>query len=63
MPTYEQMFKTIQILQSLSDLEQEILFFMYDQNQEEFFMLAGRKNLLKVTIFANCEVEIEIDEL
>lgn len=63
MPSYEPMLKTIQILQSLSDLEQEILLFMYDNDRKEFFILAGKRALIEVTVFSNCDIEVEIGEL
>jgi hypothetical protein len=63
MPSYEQLFKTVQILQSLSDLEREILLFMYDQDEQEFYVVAGKTDLLKITINNNCQVEILLDEL
>lgn len=63
MPEYQQMYKTIQVLQSLSDLERKILYFMYDSDKEEFFIIAEGQNLLLITIYRNLTVEIEIDEL
>ncbi len=63
MPNYDQLIKTVQILQSLSDLNREILFFMYDEERNEFYLVAGRIDLLRITITSNCQVEIVLDEL
>ena len=63
MPNYDQLLKTVQILQSLSDLNREILFFMYDEEREEFYLLAGKIDLLRITIDRDCQVEIILDEL
>ena len=63
MPNYDQLIKTVQILQSLSDLNREILFFMYDEERNEFYLVASRIDLLRITITSNCQVEIVLDEL
>lgn len=63
MPNYEQLLKTVQVCQSLSDLEQEILLFMYDQDREEFFILASKRAIIEVTIFADSKLRVEIGEL
>ena len=62
MPNYEQLLKTVQICQALSDLEQEIVLFLYDSEQEEFFIVAGKKATIEITIYSNCELEVTIAE-
>lgn len=63
MPNYDRLLKTVQIIQSLSDLNREILFFMYDEAREEFYFVAGKIDLLRGTINRDCQVEIILDEL
>lgn len=50
MPNYDQLIKTVQILQALSNLNREILFFMYDDEREEFYVLAGKMDLLSLFV-------------
>jgi hypothetical protein len=63
MPNYAQLLKTVQVCQSLSDLQQEILLFIYDSDREEFFILAGKRAIIEVTIHVDTRVEVEISEL
>ncbi|MGL5941896.1 MAG: DUF6888 family protein [Waterburya sp.] len=62
MPTYEQLLKVAQVCHGLSDIEQEILLFLYDGDKTEFFILAGKQATLEVTIYPNSQVEVEIGE-
>ena len=62
MPSYEQLLKTVQLCQSLSDLEQEIVLFMYDPESQEFFIVAGRRATIEITIFSDLRVEVNIAE-
>ena len=64
MPTYEQLFKVAQVCHSLSDMGQEILLFLYDEQTIEFFILAGKRAMIEVTIYPDSTHSIEIgDEL
>lgn len=64
MPSYEQLLKTVQVCHGLSDIRQDILLFLFDEEQQEFFILAGKKATIEVTVYANLRVKVEIgDEL
>ena len=64
MPDYEQLLKVAQVCHGLSDLRQDILLFLYDEETREFFILAGSRARIEVTIFADSTHNIEIgDEL
>ncbi|WP_019506648.1 hypothetical protein [Pleurocapsa sp. PCC 7319] len=43
MPNYEQLLKTVQICQALSDMRQDILLFLYDEDTNEFSILAEKE--------------------
>ena len=60
MPNYEQLLKTVQICHALSDMRQDILLFLYDEDNNEFFILAGKKATIEVTIYPDLIVEVEI---
>lgn len=62
MPTYEQLFKVAQICHSLSDMGQEILLFLYDEQTAEFFILAGQRAIIEVTIYSDSTHNIEIGD-
>ena len=38
MPEYEQLLKVAQVCHSLSDMRQDILLFLYDEDTREFFI-------------------------
>lgn len=64
MPNYEQLLKVVQICHGLSDLRQDILLFLYDEETQEFFILAGKTARIEVTIYPDSTYNIEIgDEL
>lgn len=42
MPSYEQLLKVVQICHALSDLRQDILLFLFDEEMQEFFILGGK---------------------
>lgn len=64
MPPYEQLMKVAQVCHGLSDLRQDILLFLYDEETQEFFILAGKTASIEVTIYSNATHNIEIgDEL
>ena len=62
MPNYEQLLKTIQICHALSDMRQDILLFFYDEDANEFFILAGKRARIEVTVYLDSTVEVEIDD-
>ena len=62
MPNYEQLLKTVQICHALSDMKQDILLFLYDKDNNEFFILAGKKATIEVTIYPDSIVEVEIGD-
>ena len=62
MPEYEQLLKVAQVCHSLSDMRQDILLFLYDEETNEFFILAGKKATIEVTVYLNAEVEVKIGE-
>ena len=62
MPEYEQLLKVTQVCHSLSDMRQDILLFLYDEETNEFFILAGKKATIEVTVYLNAEVEVKIGE-
>jgi hypothetical protein len=62
MPTYEQLLKTVQICHALSDMKQDILLFLYDEDTNEFFILAGKRARIEVTVYPNSTVEVEIGD-
>lgn len=61
MPSYDQMLLTVQTLQSLSDMERRILFFMYDGEKGEFYFISEGTGLLFVTITEDCQKIIETE--
>lgn len=64
MPTYEQLLKVVQVCHSLSDMGQEILLFLYDEQTIEFFILAGKRAMIEITIYPDSTHTIKIgDEL
>jgi hypothetical protein len=64
MPNYEQLLKTVQVCHGLSDISQDILLFLYDEDSSEFFILAGKKATIEVTIYSDSKIKVEIgDEL
>ena len=62
MPNYEQLLKTVQICHALSNMRQDILLFLYDEDNNEFFILAGKKATIEVTIYPDLIVEVEIGD-
>ena len=62
MPNYEQLLKVVQVYHALSDLRQDILLFLYDEDTNEFFILAGKKATIEVTIYSDSTVEVEIGD-
>ena len=62
MPSYEQLLKTVQVCHALSDMRQDILLFLYDENTGEFFILAGKQARTEVTIYSDSIVEVEIGD-
>ena len=62
MPEYEQLLKVAQVCHSLSDMRQDILLFLYDEENNEFFILAGKKATIEVTVSSNATVEVKIGE-
>lgn len=62
MPNYEQLLKTVQICHALSDMGQDILLFLFDEDTNEFFILAGKKATIEVTIYSDSMVEVEIGD-
>lgn len=62
MPNYEQLLKTVQICHALSDMRQDILLFLYDEDTNEFFILAGKRATIEVTIYPDSTVEVEIGD-
>lgn len=62
MPSYEQLFKIVQVCHALSDMKQDILLFLYDDNTGEFFILAGKRARIEVTIYSDSRVEVEIGD-
>ena len=64
MPSYEQLLKVVQICHALSDLRQDILLFLFDEEMQEFFILAGKTARIEITIYSDATHSIEIgDEL
>ena len=64
MPSYEQLLKVVQICHALSDLRQDILLFLFDEEMQEFFILAGKTARIEITIYPDITHSIEIgDEL
>ena len=43
-------------------MSQNILLFLYDEDTNEFFILAGKKARLEITIYLNLSVEVEISD-
>ena len=62
MPTYEQLLKVAQVCHSLSEMNQEILLFFYDEDTIEFFILAGKRATIEITIYPDSTHKIEIDD-
>ena len=62
MPNYEQLLKIVQICHALSDMRQDILLFLYDEDTNEFFILAGKRARIEVTIYPDSRVEVEIGD-
>ena len=62
MPNYEQLLKTVQICHALSNMRQDILLFLYDEDNNEFFILAGKKATIEVTKYPDLIVEVEIGD-
>jgi len=62
MPNYEQLLKTVRICHALSDIRQDILLFLYDEDTNEFFILAGKRARIEVTIYPDSRVEVEIGD-
>ncbi|MBW4533464.1 MAG: hypothetical protein KME09_05955 [Pleurocapsa minor HA4230-MV1] len=62
MPNYDQLLKTVQICHALSDMRQDILLFLYDENTSEFFILAGKRARIEVTIYPDSTVGVEIED-
>ncbi len=62
MPSYEQLFKTVQVCHALSDMRQDILLFLYDEDTGEFFILAGKRAIIEITIYPDSRVEVEIGD-
>lgn len=62
MPNYEQLLKTVQICHALSDMKQDILLFFYDEDTNEFFILAGKKARIEVTVYPDSTAEVEIGD-
>ena len=64
MLNYQQLLKVVQICHGLSDLKQDILLFLYDEEKQEFFILAGKTARIEITIYPNSNYNINIgDEL
>ncbi len=53
MPSYRQLLKTIHVCHALSDMRQDILLFLYDEDTEEFFILAGKRARIEVITDSN----------
>ena len=62
MPSYEHLLRTVQVCHALSDMSQDILLFLYDEDTNEFFILAGKKVRLEITIYSIFSVEVEISD-
>ena len=62
MPSYEQLLKVAQVCHSLSEMNQEILLFFYNEDAVEFFILAGKRAKIEVTIYPGSTHKIEIDD-
>jgi hypothetical protein len=60
MPSYEQLLKTVQVCQNLSDLEQEIVLFAYNPKLQKFFIVAGRRATIEITIYSDTRMEVNI---
>ena len=60
MPNYEQLLRTVQVCHALSDMRQDILLFLFDEDNNDFFILAGKKARIEVTIYSDSTVEVEI---
>ena len=43
-------------------MSQDILLFLYDEDTNEFFILAGKKVRLEITIYSIFSVEVEISD-
>ena len=52
----------MQVCHALSDMKQDILLFLYDDNTGEFFILAGKRARIEVTIYSDSRVEVEIGD-
>ncbi len=62
MPNYEQLLKTVQVCHALSDMRQDILLFLYDEDTGEFFILAGKRARIEITVYPDSTVEVEIGD-
>ena len=62
MPNYEQLLKTVQICHALSDMKQDILLFLYEEDTNEFFILAGKRARIEVTVYQDSTVDVEIGD-
>ena len=62
MPHYEQLLKTVQICHALSDMKQDILLFLYEEDTNEFFILAGKRARIEVTVYQDSTVDVEIGD-
>jgi len=43
-------------------MRQDILLFLYDEDTSEFFILAGKRARIEVTIYPDSTVEVEIGD-
>lgn len=62
MPTATQMLKAITTCQWLSDCYRPIYLFRYDSKSKEIFIIAGERENIEITIFADGKRRIEIND-
>ncbi|ELS01121.1 hypothetical protein Xen7305DRAFT_00008230 [Xenococcus sp. PCC 7305] len=62
MPTATQMLTAIATLQSLSNFYRPIFLFRYDEKRKHIFIIAGEQETIEITIFANGNRRIIINE-
>jgi hypothetical protein len=62
MPTQQQMLTAITTLQSLSNFYRTIHLFRYDDRTKEIFIIAGERENVEITIFADGKRRHRINE-
>ena len=61
MPTREQLLMAVQVCHLLSEMMQPIEVFLYTKRNAQFFLIAGRKANIRITLYPDLTMEMEID--